>query len=144
MKKLTLIMMTILALIIVTGLPSQAEDNVINGCFKKNNGQLRNVDDPSECRPSENPISWTSAEQPEPPLPKIIEVNCISPGATATPLNEHFQDDPEVTKYFEERTPTGRAYLNPEDIAGAAVFLASDDANPVYGVNLLVDDGWNV
>jgi NAD(P)-dependent dehydrogenase (short-subunit alcohol dehydrogenase family) len=72
-----------------------------------------------------------------------INVNCISPGATATPLNEHFQDDPEVTKYFEERTPTGRAFLNPEDMAGAAVFLASEEANAVHGLNLLVDDGWN-
>jgi NAD(P)-dependent dehydrogenase (short-subunit alcohol dehydrogenase family) len=72
-----------------------------------------------------------------------INVNCISPGATATPLNEHFQDDPEVTKYFEERTPTGRAFLDPEDMAGAAVFLASEEANAVHGLNLLVDDGWN-
>ena len=72
-----------------------------------------------------------------------INVNCISPGATATPLNQHFQKDPEVIKYFEERTPTGRAFLRPEDIAGAAVFLASEEASSVHGLNLLVDDGWN-
>jgi 3-oxoacyl-[acyl-carrier protein] reductase len=71
-----------------------------------------------------------------------INVNCLSPGNTATPLNKHLREDPEFVKLMESYTPTGRAYIRPEEMAGAAVFLASDDASAVHGLNLLVDDGW--
>jgi NAD(P)-dependent dehydrogenase (short-subunit alcohol dehydrogenase family) len=72
-----------------------------------------------------------------------INVNCISPGNTATPLNKHLQDNPEFVKYLEERTPTGRAYLSVEEVAGAAVFLASEEASAFHGTELVMDDGWN-
>jgi NAD(P)-dependent dehydrogenase (short-subunit alcohol dehydrogenase family) len=71
-----------------------------------------------------------------------INVNAISPGNTATPLNQHLQDDPEFVKLLESKTPTGRAYISTEEMAGAAVFLASDDAAAVHGLDLIVDDGW--
>ncbi len=70
-----------------------------------------------------------------------INVNAISPGNTATPLNQHLQDDPEFVKLLESKTPTGRAYISTEEIAGAAIFLASDDASAVHGLDLIVDDG---
>jgi NAD(P)-dependent dehydrogenase (short-subunit alcohol dehydrogenase family) len=73
-----------------------------------------------------------------------INVNCISPGNTATPLNQHLREDPEFVKLMASYTPTGRAYITPEEMAGAAVFLASDDASAVHGLDLLVDDGWCV
>lgn len=73
-----------------------------------------------------------------------INVNCISPGNTATPLNQHLRDDPEFVKLMASYTPTGRAYITPEEMAGAAVFLASDDASAVHGLDLIVDDGWCV
>ncbi len=71
-----------------------------------------------------------------------INVNCISPGNTATPLNQHLQDDPEFVKLMQSYTPTGRAYISTEEIAGAAVFLASDEASAVHGLDMIVDDGW--
>ena len=71
-----------------------------------------------------------------------INVNSISPGNTATPLNQHLQDDPEFVKLMESYTPTGRAYITPEEMTGAAVYLASDDSSAVHGHDLLVDDGW--
>ena len=37
---------------------------------------------------------------------------------------------------------TGRAYISTAEMAGAAVFLASDDASAVHGLDLIVDDGW--
>ena len=40
------------------------------------------------------------------------------------------------------RTPTGRAFMDVDDMTGAAVFLASDDAKGVHGLIMLVDDGW--
>jgi len=71
-----------------------------------------------------------------------INVNAISPGNTATPLNQHLQDDPEFVKLLESKTPTGRAYISTDEMAGAAIFLASDDAGAVHGLDLIVDDGW--
>jgi len=72
-----------------------------------------------------------------------INVNCISPGNTATPLNQHLQDDPEFVKLLEGLTPTGRAYLTTEEVAEAALFLASENARAFHGAELVVDDGWN-
>jgi 3-oxoacyl-[acyl-carrier protein] reductase len=71
-----------------------------------------------------------------------INVNSISPGNTATPLNEHLQRDPEFVKVLQSYTPTGRAYLSTDEIASAAVFLGSDDARAVHGIDVIVDDGW--
>jgi NAD(P)-dependent dehydrogenase (short-subunit alcohol dehydrogenase family) len=51
------------------------------------------------------------------------------------------QDDPEALAYSHARTPFFRLG-RPDDVAGAALFLASDDAGYVSGVNLLVDGGW--
>ena len=73
-----------------------------------------------------------------------INVNCISPGNTATPLNRHLQDDPEFVKFLTVCTPTGRAYMSVGDLTGAAVFLASDECKAVHGLNLVVDDGWSL
>lgn len=73
-----------------------------------------------------------------------INVNAISPGNTATPLNRHLREDPEFVRMLESRTPTGRAYISTEEMAGAAVFLASEDARAVHGLDLVVDDGWSV
>ncbi len=71
-----------------------------------------------------------------------INVNSISPGNTATPLNLHLQRDPEFVRLMQSYTPTGRAYLSTDEVAGAAVFLASEEARAIHGVDLIVDDGW--
>ena len=68
-----------------------------------------------------------------------IRVNSISPGYTATPMNTR----PEMvhqTKLFEEQTPMGRM-ANVDEMVGPAVFLLSDAASFVTGVDLLVDGG---
>ena len=69
-----------------------------------------------------------------------IRVNSISPGYTATPMNTR----PEMvhqTKLFEEQTPMGRM-ANVDEMVGPAVFLLSDAASFVTGVDLLVDGGF--
>lgn len=69
-----------------------------------------------------------------------VRVNTISPGYTATPMNTR----PEMvhqTKLFEEQTPMQRmAHVN--EMVGPAVFLLSDAASYVTGVDLLVDGGF--
>ncbi len=75
--------------------------------------------------------------------PKNIRVNSIAPGFTATPMNEEFRTDPQFKKQLEhldEITP-GRLYSLPDEIAKMAVFLASDDAVPMLGTTVLMDEG---
>ncbi|MFC1664185.1 SDR family NAD(P)-dependent oxidoreductase [Pseudomonadota bacterium] len=72
-----------------------------------------------------------------------INVNALSPGATATPMNAEHRADEEILALFSKNTPTGRDFVPPKDMTGSAVFLASEDSNAVHGVNLLVDDGFS-
>ncbi|MBU2961028.1 SDR family oxidoreductase [Citreicella sp. C3M06] len=69
-----------------------------------------------------------------------IRVNSISPGYTATPMNTR----PEMvhqTKEFESQTPMQRM-ASVDEMVGPAVFLLSDAASYVTGVDLLVDGGF--
>ncbi|MDH5748521.1 MAG: SDR family oxidoreductase [Rhodospirillales bacterium] len=72
-----------------------------------------------------------------------INVNALSPGATATPMNAEHRADSDILALFARNTPTGRDFLPPADMAGTAVFLASDDARAVHGQNVVVDDGFS-
>ena len=67
-------------------------------------------------------------------------MNAVAPGKILTrPVDE--PDSPEVLEYSRMRTPFARLG-RPEDVASAALFLASDDCTFVSGTNLLVDGGW--
>jgi meso-butanediol dehydrogenase / (S,S)-butanediol dehydrogenase / diacetyl reductase len=72
-----------------------------------------------------------------------IRVNAILPGLVQTPLTRRHFDNPEAHAAFVERIPMGRA-AQPEEMAGPALFLASDDASYVSGASLLVDGAWAV
>ena len=72
--------------------------------------------------------------------PRGIIVNAIAPGKIlTTPIDE--PDSAETLAYSHARTPFPRLG-RPEDVAAAAVFLASDECSYVSGTNLLVDGGW--
>src|SRR5271167_4269039 len=73
--------------------------------------------------------------------PLGIRVNAIGPGFTATPLNAKAREDAAYMANFASRIPLGRIGT-PEDIAGPAVFLASDMARYITGVTLPVDGGY--
>jgi NAD(P)-dependent dehydrogenase (short-subunit alcohol dehydrogenase family) len=73
--------------------------------------------------------------------PLGIRVNTIGPGFTATPLNAKAREDAAYMANFASRIPLGRIGT-PEDIAGPAVFLASDMARYITGVTLPVDGGY--
>ena len=75
-----------------------------------------------------------------------INVNSIAPGNVATPLNAHVRGPghEDYIKLMETFTPTGIAFMDPEDMAGTAVFLASDDARMIHGETIIVDAGWSV
>lgn len=75
--------------------------------------------------------------------PAGIRVNAVLPGLVQTPLTRRHFDNPLAHAAFVERIPTGRA-AQPEEIAGPALFLASDEASYVSGASLLVDGAWAV
>jgi cysteine-rich repeat protein len=58
MKKLFIVLGVIFVFMVSTSIQSLAQDQVIYGCYKKQNGQLRIVNNPNDCRPSEVAISW--------------------------------------------------------------------------------------
>jgi 2-deoxy-D-gluconate 3-dehydrogenase len=70
-----------------------------------------------------------------------VNVNCIAPGYIDTEMNTALMDDPTRSRQILERIPAGR-WGKPEDITGAAIFLASAASNYVNGVVLPVDGGW--
>lgn len=74
--------------------------------------------------------------------PHGINVNAIAPGNIVTPMNADLRADPEWAAKMRERTPSGDDFLPAADMAGAAVFLASEEARSVHGVILPVDGGW--
>ncbi|HIK00241.1 TPA: 3-oxoacyl-ACP reductase FabG [archaeon] len=75
--------------------------------------------------------------------PHKINVNAIAPGAIETDMTKDILADPQALKGFLGLIPLGRIG-KPEDIASAALFLASDDANYVTGATLIVDGGWTI
>lgn len=71
---------------------------------------------------------------------KNITVNNIAPGMVLTPFNQQALDDPEVRKKQVQSIPVKRA-AQPEEIANAAVFLASEQASYIHGTTLFIDGG---
>jgi glucose 1-dehydrogenase len=72
--------------------------------------------------------------------PHRIRVNAIAPGAIRTPINTSAWNTPEAYKSLMTLVPYGRIG-EPEDIARAAVWLASDLSDYVVGTTLFVDGG---
>lgn len=70
-----------------------------------------------------------------------VRVNAIAPGVFRTPLNEKLLDETERGREFLIRTPMKR-FGKVEELAGAAIFLASDAASFVNGEILAVDGGF--
>lgn len=71
-----------------------------------------------------------------------IRINAVCPGVIKTPMIDRFTGkNKEVEKHFETMEPVGRLGL-PEEVAEAVVWLCSDGASFVTGINMPVDGGW--
>ena len=70
-----------------------------------------------------------------------VRVNAVAPGFTVTPMTAPFFENETFTRAATQRIPLGRL-LQPDEIAGAIIFLASPLASAITGVVLPVDGGW--
>jgi len=73
--------------------------------------------------------------------PHNVRVNAIAPSLFDTPMTARARPDDAGRRYFMDRTPAGRMG-QPEEVVGAAIFLASDSASMVTGHTLAVDGGY--
>lgn len=75
-----------------------------------------------------------------------INVNSIAPGNVATPLNAHLRGpgNEEYMELMKTFTPTGIDFIDPDDMTGTAVFLATEDSRMIHGETIIVDAGWSV
>jgi NAD(P)-dependent dehydrogenase (short-subunit alcohol dehydrogenase family) len=78
--------------------------------------------------------------------PSGINVNALLPGATHTASSDPFRENPAVDEIWRRMTPLRMAgdqfVADADDLAGAAVFLASDESRAMTGHGLVVDGGW--
>jgi NAD(P)-dependent dehydrogenase (short-subunit alcohol dehydrogenase family) len=72
---------------------------------------------------------------------KNVRVNTIAPGMIASPFNQSFAESPETGEAWAGENLIGR-WGQPEDIAGAAVFLASDESSFITGSEIKIEGGW--
>jgi NAD(P)-dependent dehydrogenase (short-subunit alcohol dehydrogenase family) len=70
-----------------------------------------------------------------------IRVNALCPGATITPFHGGNELDGEWRKYFESLIPLGHRMAEPSEMAGAVLWLCSEEASYVTGTHLVVDGG---
>ena len=126
---------------------SQAAGRVM---LEKGRGKIINVASVLSFQGGINVVSYTAAKHGLVGLTRAlanewgsrgVNVNALAPSYFVTELTEALQQDPERFQAISARIPAGR-WGQPEDIAGAAVFLASPASDYINGVVLPVDGGW--
>jgi NAD(P)-dependent dehydrogenase (short-subunit alcohol dehydrogenase family) len=75
--------------------------------------------------------------------PAAIRVNALCPGLIETPMTQRAAADPDVLAALPRLQPLTGTMGRPEDVAAAALFLASDEARFITGTVLPVDAGWS-
>lgn len=76
--------------------------------------------------------------------PHGIRANVILPGLIATPMSKRAQESEHIRSRLPQLQPLTGDFGQPEDVAHAAVYLASEEASFVTGAVLTVDGGWTV
>ena len=76
--------------------------------------------------------------------PHGIRANVICPGLIATPMSQRAQESEQIRARLSQLQPLTGDFGTPQDVAQAALYLASDASSFVTGVVLTVDGGWTV
>lgn len=124
---------------VVPQMKQRGSGKIINMCSIAGIGAFPNC--PAYCASKGGVLNLTRAAACE-LSPFGINVNGIAPGNVETAINAHVRADPGYVKSMARMTPSGIAFLQPDDIAGTAVYLASEDAALVHGATVVVDAGW--
>lgn len=112
-------------------------------------GVIINVSSVHELIPKPNYLSYSTSKGGIQSLTRTlaleyagggIRVNAIGPGATVTPMNRAWTEDPVKRAMVESHIPLARAATS-DEMAGVTCFLASDDAAYITGQTLFVDGG---
>jgi NAD(P)-dependent dehydrogenase (short-subunit alcohol dehydrogenase family) len=72
--------------------------------------------------------------------PHNVRINCVSPGIVKTEFARALWQNPKIAKAAESATPM-RRLGEPDDVAGAIVFLSSPAARYITGQNIIIDGG---
>jgi 3-oxoacyl-[acyl-carrier protein] reductase len=117
--------------------------------FQGEGGVIINIASLNSQQPAEGFSAYCSAKAGVEMITKVggmemgpdnIRVCGISPGLIDTPATDILMNTPEIYNEYIKNTPLGRSGTT-DDIANAALFLASDDASWVTGITLFVDGG---
>jgi NAD(P)-dependent dehydrogenase (short-subunit alcohol dehydrogenase family) len=76
--------------------------------------------------------------------PQAIRVNALTPGLVATAMSARAAEDPVTAAFATRKQPLAGGFLDPGEVAHAAVYLLSDESRHVTGQVLAVDGGWSV
>ena len=76
--------------------------------------------------------------------PHMIRVNAIAPALVRTPMSRRAQQDTALQEFLRTKQPLSGGFLEPVDVANAAIFLMSDESRMVTGTVFPVDAGWAV
>ena len=76
--------------------------------------------------------------------PHLIRVNGLAPAMTDTPMAARAAADPATVDFARRKQPLADGFLDPVDVARAALFLLSHEAARITGQLLAVDGGWSV
>lgn len=73
-----------------------------------------------------------------------IRVNAVAPALVATPMSRRAAEDPATAAFARRKQPLAGGFLEPGEVAHAAVYLLSDESRHVTGQVLTIDGGWSV
>ena len=73
-----------------------------------------------------------------------IRVNAVAPGLVKTPMSERAAGDQATAEFARRKQPLADGFLDPADVASAAVYLLGDESRHVTGQILKIDAGWSV
>ena len=121
-----------------------------NLMVKQGKGKIINIASVNSLAAGINTVAYCSAKGAVMQLTKTmanelsslgVNVNCIAPGYMATPINTALVNDEQRFEELSQRIPAKR-WGQPEDMAGAAIYLASEASNYVCGAMIPVDGGY--
>ncbi len=121
-----------------------------NLMVKQGNGKIINIASVNSLAAGINTVAYCSAKGAVMQLTKTmanelsslgVNVNCIAPGYMATPINTALVNDEQRFEELSQRIPAKR-WGQPEDMAGAVIYLASEASNYVCGAMIPVDGGY--